>query len=200
VHSKSDCAPASWFSRRPLRLATAVCVCMLGMATAVRAAELGTSSDADALEEADAQARWMSLKAAAVLCWRNDVACFDKIGEAIALDQTLLTPPLPNSPAATIPVALRWDGMYPYPRDAWALATVRLILKKGKCDSTLHAWRVPTRSQTAPNRPPARAFPASPQALILIAQTEITSAAWPQDWKELDRIRAAIDACVSGHQ
>jgi hypothetical protein len=198
VRSTSRRTTARTFSRSPLRLAIVVCVFLLGLAPSIRAAEPPTSTDADVLDDADLQARWRSMKAAALLCWRNDVACFDKIEEAVALDQTLVMPPPPAASQPAVPVALVFDGMYAYPRDAWAFATVRLMVKKGKCDLATGAWQEPARPAT-----PRRAILArstSPQLLIRLAETEITQTAWPQDWEELEHIRTRIDSCTAGHK
>ncbi len=166
------------------------------MAPCVRASEPPPPLDVarDELEAADLQERWQSLKAAAVLCWRNDFTCFDKLQEVIALDQTLAMPPPPDAPKA-LPVALAFDGMYAYPRDAWAFATLRLVVKKGKCDAG--TWQVPNRSKTQA----VRALPAAPEALLRLASAEVARDAWPQDWDELkNKIEPAILDCAARHK
>jgi hypothetical protein len=203
----------------PLRRAILFCALVLSIAPCVRASEppraavvardeLGNADLSepppaavvarDELEEADLQERWQSLKAAAVLCWRNDFTCFDKIQDAIALDQTLARtlaiPPPPDAPK-TLPVALAFDGMYAYPRDAWAFATLRLVVKKGKCDAG--TWQLPNRTKTQA----VRALPAAPEVLLRLASAEVAREAWPQDWDEFkNKIEPAILDCAARHK
>jgi hypothetical protein len=160
----------------------------LSIAPCVRASEPSPPPGAarDELDEADQQERVQALKDAVVLCWRNDLSCFAKLKEVVALDQTVATAPLPA------PAELAFDGMYAYPRNAWAFASLRLVVKKGVCD--LGIWRVPNRSKT----PAVLALPAAPEALLRIASAEVAQDAWPQDWKEFkNKIEPAILDCAA---
>jgi hypothetical protein len=150
----------------------------------------------DDFEDAEMLERWNSLKAAAVLCWRNDLTCFSELESVVFPNQTVAMPPPPAAPNGVGPAELAFDGMYAYPRDAWAFASLRLLVKKGRCDAG--SWQLP---QKRSNGQVARTLLTQPEALLRIAETQITRAAWPQDWEELEtRIRPAIDACAKGHK
>ena len=183
----------------PLPRTVFLCALLLTIAAPVLASEpmaprVGNTAT-DEFEEADVLERWNSLKAAAVLCWRNDLTCFSEL-ESVVFPNPAVTMPQPPDPPKAGPVELAFDGMYAYPRDAWAFATLRLLVKKGTCDAG--TWRLPQKKS---NAPVARALLNQPEALMRIAETQITRAAWPQDWEELEkRIRPAVDACAKGHK
>jgi hypothetical protein len=69
-------------------------------------------------------------------------------------------------------------------------------VSKGTCDAG--TWQLPQKKSKGRV---ANAMLTQPEALMRIAETQITKAAWPQDWEELEkRIRPAIDACAKGHK
>jgi hypothetical protein len=186
-------------SSKPLRRLVFFCAWMFITATPVFASEpmapIVGNGHTDEFEDADMLDRWNSLKAAAVLCWRNDLTCFSELETVVFPNPTVTMPQPPDAPKAG-PAELAFDGMYAYPRDAWAFASLRLLVKKGTCDAG--TWRLPQKQSQGQV---ARALLTQPEALMRIAETQITRATWPQDWEELEkRIRPAIDACAKGHK
>jgi hypothetical protein len=179
----------------PLRRAVFFCASLLTIAAPVLASEpmapLVGNAATDEFEEAEALDRWNALKAAAVLCWRNDLTCFSELESVVFPTATLAMPQIPAAPNGDELAKLAFDGMYAYPRDAWAFATLRLLVSKGTCDAG--TWQLPQKKSKARV---VNALLTQPDALMRIAETQITQAAWPQDWDELEkRIRPAIEKC-----